>query len=56
MIAANERLEDMQMKKRVAAWLLALVMLLALVGCGNDFNTATIITGESQAQDLMHLP
>ena len=38
------------MKKRVAAWLLALVMLLALVGCGNDFNTATIITGESQAQ------
>lgn len=44
------------MKKRVAAWLLALVMLLALVGCGNDFNTATIITGESQAQDLMHLP
>lgn len=50
MIAANERLEDMQMKKRVAAWLLALVMLLALVGCGNDFNTATIITGESQTQ------
>ena len=38
------------MKKRVAAWLLALVMLLALVGCGNDFNTATIITGESQTQ------
>ena len=38
------------MKKRIAAWLLALVMLLALVGCGNDFNTATIITGESQTQ------
>ncbi len=37
------------MKKRWAAWLLALTMLLALVGCGSDFSTA-FVTGVQPPQ------
>ena len=33
------------MKKRWIAWLLALVMALTLVGCGDDFDVTTVITG-----------
>ena len=35
------------MKKRLTAWLLALIMTLTLVGCGND---VTVITGEREDQ------
>ena len=35
------------MKKRLTAWLLALIMALTLVGCGND---VTVITGEQEDQ------
>ena len=38
------------MKKRLTAWLLALVMALALVGCGNDSTVVIGITGGDQPQ------
>ena len=38
------------MKKRLTAWLLALVMALALVGCGTDSTVVIGITGGDQPQ------
>lgn len=38
------------MKKRLTAWLLALVMALALVGCGNDSTVVIGIAGGDQPQ------
>ena len=38
------------MKKRLTAWLLALVMALTLVGCGNDSTVVIGITGDDQPQ------
>ena len=38
------------MKKRLTAWLLALVMVLTLVGCGDDVTVIGVITGGDQEQ------
>ena len=47
------------MKKRLTAWLLALVMALTLVGCGDDVTVIGVITGgdqelqQQQQQDIL---
>ena len=38
------------MRKRLTAWLLALVMALTLVGCGDDVTVIGVTTGGDQTQ------
>ena len=42
------------MKKRLTAWLLALVMVLSLAGCGGDTSTSVVFPSQdAQQQDTL---
>ena len=42
------------MKKRLAAWLLALVLALSLAGCGGDTSTVAVFPSQdAQQQDIL---